>query len=62
MLILNRTFLDLYLVYRKIKEKASEKPKDEKIYYKELDLLEGIDEEEYNIVFGAENGDLEEEA
>jgi hypothetical protein len=42
-------------------ENASEKSEDEEIYYEKLDLLGGIDGEEYNIVFGAEDGYLEEE-
>jgi hypothetical protein len=52
-LVLNRTFLNLFLDYEKTKKEASEEPDDEEVYYEEPSLLGGIKGKDYGVVFGA---------
>jgi hypothetical protein len=40
MLVLNRTFLNLFLDYKKTKKKAAEELDDEEVYYKNQIFLE----------------------
>jgi hypothetical protein len=62
MLVLNCTFFYLFLDYEKTWEKASEEPNNEEVYYEEPNLFGCIEGENYGIVFGAEDEDIDREA
>jgi hypothetical protein len=47
MLILNCTFLNIFLDYEKTREESSKDPDKEEIYYEEQDLSEGLEGEDY---------------
>jgi hypothetical protein len=60
--LINHTFLNIFLDYGKTWEEALEEPNDKEVYYKEPNLSGGIEGEDYNIFFGAEDEDIEGEA
>jgi hypothetical protein len=47
MLVLNRTFLNLFLAYKNKGEEAIDETDKEEVYYEEPDILGGIEGEEY---------------
>jgi hypothetical protein len=51
-----------FLDYEKIREGTSDEPGDGDIYYKEPNLSGDIEGENYGIVFGAEDKDVDGEA
>jgi hypothetical protein len=60
-LVLNRTFINIFLDYKKSEKEASNDP-DEEVYYKERDLSEGLEGEDYGTVIGTKGNDADGDA